>query len=68
MFKTDTTDNLGIHVAEGSYDDVKEFIKNLDKSNEYIDARYIDDEIESNNMIIGMTKSIGYSLVIIIGL
>lgn len=67
LFKTDTTDNLGIHVAEGSYDDVKEFIKNLDKSNEYIDARYIDDEIESNNMIIGMTKSIGYSLVIIIG-
>lgn len=67
LFKTDTTDNLGIHVAEGSYDDVKEFIKNLDKSNEYIDAKYIDDEIESNNMIIGMTKSIGYSLVIIIG-
>ncbi|MGL5652629.1 MAG: ABC transporter permease [Paraclostridium sp.] len=67
LFKTDTTDNLGIHVAEGSYDDVKEFIKNLDKSNEYIDARYIDHEIESNNMIIGMTKSIGYSLVIIIG-
>lgn len=67
LFKTDTTDNLGIHVAEGSYDDVKEFIKNLDKSNEYIEARYIDDEIESNNMIIGMTKSIGYSLVIIIG-
>ncbi|EQK47763.1 ftsX-like permease family protein [[Clostridium] bifermentans ATCC 19299] len=67
LFKTDTTDNLGIHVAEGSYDDVKEFIKNLDKSNEYIDARYIDDEIESNNMIIGMTKAIGYSLVIIIG-
>ncbi len=67
LFNTDTTDNLGIHVAEGSYDDVKEFIKNLDKSNEYIDARYIDDEIESNNMIIGMTKSIGYSLVIIIG-
>ncbi|WP_195945515.1 ABC transporter permease [Paraclostridium bifermentans] len=67
LFKTDTTDNLGIHVAEGSYDEVKEFIKNLDKSNEYIDARYIDDEIESNNMIIGMTKSIGYSLVIIIG-
>ncbi|WP_290061728.1 ABC transporter permease [Paraclostridium bifermentans] len=67
LFNTDTTDNLGIHVNEGSYDDVKEFIKNLDKSNEYIDARYIDDEIESNNMIIGMTKSIGYSLVIIIG-
>lgn len=67
LFKTDTTDNIGIHVAEGSYDDVKEFIKNLDKSNEYIDARYIDDEIESNNMVIGMTKSIGYSLVIIIG-
>ncbi|MFR3500103.1 MAG: ABC transporter permease, partial [Paraclostridium bifermentans] len=67
LFKTDTTDNLGIHVAEDSYDEVKEFIKNLDKSNEYIDARYIDDEIESNNMIIGMTKSIGYSLVIIIG-
>ncbi|WP_419742594.1 ABC transporter permease [Paraclostridium dentum] len=67
LFKTDTTDNLGIHVAEGSYDDVKEFIKNLDKSNEYIDARYIDDEIESNNMIIGMTKAVGYSLVIIIG-
>ncbi|MGG2466165.1 ABC transporter permease [Paraclostridium bifermentans] len=67
LFKTDTTDNLGIHVDEGSYDDVKEFIKNLDKSNEYIEARYIDDEIESNNMIIGMTKSIGYSLVIIIG-
>lgn len=67
LFKTDTTDNLGIHVAEGSYDEVKEFIKNLDKSNEYIDARYIDDEIESNNMIIGMTKAVGYSLVIIIG-
>lgn len=67
LFKTDTTDNLGIHVAEGSYDEVKEFIKNLDKSNEYIDARYIDDEIESNNMLIGMTKAIGYSLVIIIG-
>ncbi|MCU9814013.1 hypothetical protein [Paraclostridium sp. AKS73] len=52
LFKTDTTNTLGIHVAEDSYDEVKEFIKNLDKSNEYIDARYIDDEIELNELSI----------------
>lgn len=67
MFKTDTTNTLGIHVDEGSYDEVKEFIKNLDKSNEYIDARYIDDDIELNELSIKMTKAVGYSLVIIIG-
>lgn len=68
LAKTDITNTLGIHVNKNSYDKVKDFIKNLDKSNEYIDARYIDDEIASNKLGIGMMKAIGYSLVMIIGI
>lgn len=68
LFKTDTTNTLGIHVDKDKYESIKDFIKNLDKSNEYIDARYIDDEIASNELVVGMMKTIGYSLVIIIGI
>lgn len=68
LFKTDTTNTLGVHVNKDNYDKVKDFIKNLDKSNEYIDARYIDDEIAANKLYIGLDKAIGYSLVMIIGI
>lgn len=65
---TDSTDKIGIYVDKNKYDEIKAYIENLDKSNEYIESLYIDEQLESYELIIDATKAIGYSLVIVIGI
>lgn len=67
LLDTDTTTGVGIYVDEDKYESVKEYIKNLDKSNDYMRASFIDDEIKSFELALNTTKAIGYSLIIIIG-
>ncbi|MDK2587046.1 FtsX-like permease family protein [Romboutsia sedimentorum] len=63
----DSTNKIGIYVDENKNDEIKAYIKNLDKSNEYIESLYIDEQLKSYELMIDATKVIGYSLVIVIG-
>lgn len=63
----DSTNKIGIYVDENKYEEIKAYIKNLDKSNGYIESIYIDEQLKSYELIIDATKVIGYSLVIVIG-
>lgn len=63
----DSTDKIGIYIDKNKYDDTKAYIENLDKSNEYIQSLYIDEQLKSYELMIDATKVIGYSLVIVIG-
>jgi ABC-type antimicrobial peptide transport system permease subunit len=67
IFDTDTTTGLGIYLEKNEYENVKSYIKNLDKNDDYMQANYIDDSIKSNKLGIAVTKVIGYALVVIIG-
>lgn len=63
----DSTNKIGIYVDENKNDEIKAYIKNLDKSNGYIESIYIDEQLKSYELIIDATKVIGYSLVSVIG-
>ncbi len=63
----DSTNKIGIYVDENKYEEIKAYIKNLDKSNGYIESIYIDEQLKSYELIIDATKVIGYSLVSVIG-
>jgi ABC-type lipoprotein release transport system permease subunit len=68
LVDVDGTDSIGIYAEDNKYDTIKTYIENLDKSNEYIQAIFIDEQLESYELSIGVTKAIGYSLVIVIGI
>ncbi|MEG2984532.1 MAG: FtsX-like permease family protein, partial [Peptostreptococcaceae bacterium] len=67
MLDTDATTGIGIYVDKNKYESVKEGIKNLDKSNDYMSASFIDESIKSFELSIKSTKAMGYSLVIVVG-
>lgn len=67
IFRNDTTHSIGIYTEPSKFESVKTYIENLDKSNDYLKSSSIDEELEVAELSIGMTKAIGYSLVIIIG-
>lgn len=68
IFDTDTTTTIGIYTQKGEYKNIKSYIENLDKNDDYIQANYIDELLKDNKLSIAVTKGIGYSLVIIIGI
>lgn len=67
ILNTDVTTGVGMYVDENKYESVKEGIKNLDKSNDYMRASFIDENIKSFELQLKSTKVMGYSLVAIIG-
>lgn len=67
LVKTNTTNTLGIYTDKNKYDEVKSYIKNLVDSSEHFRGSYIDSEIEAYKLSVYLTKGIGYSLVIILG-
>lgn len=68
MFDTDTTTTIGIYTQKGEYENIKPYIENLDKNDDYIQANYIDKLLKDNKLSIAVTKGIGYALVVIIGI
>ncbi|MGL4912477.1 MAG: ABC transporter permease [Romboutsia sp.] len=67
LVKVNTTNSLGIYTDKNKYDEVKSYIKNIVDSSEYFRDSYIDGEIEAYKLSVYLTKGIGYSLVIILG-
>lgn len=65
--KYDSTSSLGIYTKEGKYQEVKDSIKKIAKSNGFLETDFIDSRIESNKATISFIKIMGYTLTGIIG-
>ncbi|MGL5316692.1 MAG: ABC transporter permease [Peptostreptococcaceae bacterium] len=65
--KTSPRVSVGLTVEKNDYEEVKAYIETLVKANENLDASYIDVEIATNELAIKITKVMGYSLVVLIG-
>ncbi len=67
LVNVDATDTIGIYTDKDKYDEVKAYIENIDETNDYIQTNYIDEQLDSYELLMRITKSIGYSLVTIVG-
>ncbi|MGL5750847.1 MAG: ABC transporter permease, partial [Paraclostridium sp.] len=67
LVKTSPRHSIGLTVDKNKYDEVKSYIENLMNANENLDASYIDEDIASFELAIKVTKVMGYSLVVLIG-
>ena len=68
LVKTNTRHSVGLTVEKNYYNEIKSYVESLVKSNENLDGSYIDVEIASSELVIKVTKVMGYSLVVLIGL
>ncbi len=68
LVKTSPRHSVGLTVEKNAYDKVKAYVESLVKSNENLDANYIDVEIAANELAIKVTRIMGYSLVVLIGI
>ena len=67
LVKTNTRHSVGLTVEKNDYNEIKSYVESLVKSNENLDGSYIDVEIASSELVIKVTKVMGYSLVVLIG-
>lgn len=67
IIKTDLTTSVAITVSKSKMESVKEEIKLIADSNGFIEMTTLEDTIKQYEQAIEMTKILGYSLVIIIG-
>lgn len=67
LIKTSPRHSIGLTVEKSAYDEVKAYVESLVKSNENLEGSYIDVDIAANELAIKVTKIMGYSLVILIG-
>ena len=67
IIKTDLTTSVGVTVSESKMESVKEELKSIADSNGFIEMTTLEDTIKQYEESIEMTKVLGYSLVIIIG-
>lgn len=65
--KHDSTSSLGIYTEEGKYQEVKDSIKKIAKSNGFLETDFLDSRVESNKAVISFIKIMGYTLTGIIG-
>lgn len=65
--KNDSTSSLGIYTEEGKYQEIKDSIKKIAKSNGFLETDFLDSRIESNKAVISFIKIMGYTLTGIIG-
>ncbi|MGL5379325.1 ABC transporter permease [Clostridium sp.] len=68
LFKNDTSISARVYIEDNKYDDVKKSIEALVKSEAFLEASYYDVSYKTNEMAVGITKLMAYSLVIIIGI
>ena len=67
LIKTSPRHSIGLTVEKSAYDEVKAYVESLVKSNENLEGSYIDADIAANELAIKVTKIMGYSIVILIG-
>lgn len=67
IIKTDLTTSVGITVSKSKMESVKEELKSIADSNGFIEMTTLEEIIKQYEQAIEMTKILGYSLVIIIG-
>ncbi|MFL8709860.1 ABC transporter permease [Clostridioides sp. GD02377] len=65
--KHDSTSSLGIYTEEGKYQEIKDSIKKIAKSNGFLETDFLDSRVESNKAVISFIKIMGYTLTCIIG-
>lgn len=65
--KHDSTSSLGIYTEEGKYQEIKDSIKKIAKSNGFLETDFLDSRVESNKAVISFIKIMGYTLTGIIG-
>ena len=67
LIKTDITSMVGIKVLSNKLDEVESYLEEITKSNGFIIMSSLEESIKLNEMVLGVTKTLGYSLVIILG-
>ena len=67
LVKTNTRHSIGLTIEKNAYNEVKAYVEYLVKANENLNGSYIDVEIASSELAIKITKIMGYSLVVLIG-
>jgi ABC-type lipoprotein release transport system permease subunit len=67
LVKTNTRHSIGLTIEKNAYNEVKAYVESLVKANENLNSSYIDVEIASSELAIKITKIMGYSLVVLIG-
>ena len=67
LIKTDITSMIGIKVLSNKLDEVESYLEEITKSNGFIIMSSLEESIKLNEMVLGVTKTLGYSLVIILG-
>lgn len=65
--KHDSTSSLGIYIEGGKYQEIKDSIKKIAKSNGFLETDFLDSRVESNKAVISFIKIMGYTLTGIIG-
>ncbi|MEG2017531.1 MAG: FtsX-like permease family protein, partial [Clostridium sp.] len=68
IVETDITNQVEIMVEEDYIEQVNLSLKAIADSNEYIELKTMSDEIENYEQLMGIIKTLGYCLVIIIGI
>ncbi|MGL5693324.1 MAG: ABC transporter permease, partial [Peptostreptococcaceae bacterium] len=68
ILKTNTNYSLGISVDKNNYENIKNYVNSVVSNNDNLSMSLLEDEIETYEMVIFVTKTMAYSLVIIIGL
>ena len=67
LVKTNTRHSIGLTIEKNAYNEVKAYVESLVKANENLNGSSIDVEIASSELAIKITKIMGYSLVVLIG-
>ena len=67
LVKRNTRHSIGLTIEKNAYNEVKAYVESLVKANENLNGSYIDVEIASSELAIKITKIMGYSLVVLIG-
>ena len=67
LVKTNTRHSIGLTIEKNAYNEVKAYVESLVKANENLNGSYIDVGIASSELAIKITKIMGYSLVVLIG-
>ena len=67
LIKTDITSMVGIKVLSNKLDEVESYLEEITRNNGFIIMTSLEESIKLYEMVLSVTKTLGYSLVIILG-